>query len=379
MSPARAVSGRHTVADVVAALEQIAPPSLAQSWDNVGLLAGDAGRRCQRVLLTVDLSGSVAAEAVSLRRDMVVCYHPPIFKPISRLVARGQGAQPALWRVVSAGMAVYALHTALDAADGGTNDVLAGLCGLRDVRPFCDSPTRPAECKIVVFVPPKNLDEVAEAMFAAGVGWIGDYHHCSYRLHGEGTFFGTGQSSPTVGQAGRLEKVSEVRLEAICPQQRVADVVRAIRASHPYEEPAFDVYPLQAVPEPVGIGRVGRLAKPASVSALARSLAKNVPGARMETIGPAVRQVQTVAVCVGSAGRLPLEHERSRSADVFVTGEVRHHDALRFAQLGRSAIALGHWPTERPAVERLPKRLDKALAGMSIVASRTDADPFRRM
>lgn len=379
MSPTAAVSGKHTVADVVTALERIAPPPLAQPWDNVGLLAGDTTRPCQRVLLAIDLTAVVAAEAVSLRRDLVVCYHPPILQPIRRLVAQGDDAQPGLWRVVSAGMALYAMHTALDAADGGTNDVLAELCGLQDLRPFADAPTAAAESKIVLFVPPENLDAVGEAMFAAGAGWIGNYHHCSYRIRGEGTFFGTEQASPTVGQTGRLETVPEVRLEAVCPNQRVPDVVRAIRATHPYEEPAFDIYPLQAIPRPAGIGRVGQLPKATSVSALARRLGRKVPAARVEIVGPADRQVRHVAVCVGSAGRLPLEHDRSRQAEVFVTGEVRHHDAVLFAQLGRSVITVGHWASERPALSRVAERLMDALGGLSVVVSQTDADPLRRV
>jgi dinuclear metal center YbgI/SA1388 family protein len=364
---------------VVAALKAIAPPVLAQSWDNVGLLVGDTSRPCRRVLLTIDLTQAVAAEAVSLRRDLVVCYHPPIFKPITRLLAQGDDAHPALWRVTSAGMGVYAMHTALDAADGGTNDLIAELCKLRDVRPFADTPTRPAECKVVVFVPAENLDAVGEAMFAAGAGWIGDYHHCSYRLHGEGTFFGTDETNPAVGRAGRLETAPEVRLEAICPGGRVGDVVRAIRATHPYEEPAFDVYPLAGVPQPVGIGRVGELPRPTSIATLARRLGRQVPGARIEIVGEGSRQVRSVAICVGAAGRLPLEFARSRDAQVLITGEVRHHDAMLFARRGMAVITLGHWASERPALARVADRLQQMLFGLGVVISKADADPLRRI
>jgi len=299
--------GMASISQVESVLNEIAPPAYAQEWDNVGLLVGDRGEECTGVLLCIDLTQAVLDEAEADGVNMLACYHPPIFRPISRLTADDRGSGALVWRAARLGCAIYAMHTALDAAVGGTNDVLAAACGLKDVRPLDYAEAGPAQCKVVVFVPPDDVDDVAEAMFAAGAGWIGQYHHCSFRLRGEGTFWGTEQTSPAVGQAGRLERVEEVRLEAICPEAVVGEVVQAIRATHPYEEPAFDLYPLKRLPAQVGMGRIGVLSRPTSVARLAKRLGKAVGARKVLVAGEAGRQVQRVAVCVGSAGRWPLE------------------------------------------------------------------------
>ena len=203
-------------------MERIAPLGLAQAGDNVGLLAGDPGAIVRRALLCVDLTADVAAEAIRQRADLVVAYHPPLFKPISRLNAAGRGTDAHVFACIANGIAVYSPHTALDAAEGGTNDVLASLCNIRDPQPVetADEPGED-ECKVIVFVPAAEVDAVAEAMFAAGAGRIGEYEKCSFRVAGQGTFLGSDQTKPAIGQAGAFERVDEIRLEAVVPAGRV--------------------------------------------------------------------------------------------------------------------------------------------------------------
>jgi len=364
------------IGEVVETLGKIAPPWLAQSWDNVGLLAGDPDARCARVLLCIDMTRAVVQEADRIGAGMIVAYHPPIFEPVSRLVASSPGTDALVWLAVSNRIAIYALHTALDAAEGGTNDVLAELCGLGQTAPFEYVPAPGESCKVVVFVPPDCVDRVAEAAFAAGAGRIGQYEKCSFRAAGEGTFFGTEQTSPAVGRKGRLERVEELRLELICPQSSLGDVLDAIRRAHPYEEPAIDAYRL--VPgRAKGIGRYGELARPQTLRALARRL-KRVLGLRVvQLVGEPDRKVRRVAICAGSAGRLPLEAgPPAAHADVVITGEIRHHDALAYMRCGRGAIALGHWASERPVLDRLAERLRRELPALDVHISRQDGDPF---
>lgn len=363
------------VCDAARALDTLAPTSLAQSWDNVGLLAGDSDAICRRILLCIDLTPPVLDEAVETRADLVVAYHPPIFRPVQRFLATG-GAESLVFRAAAKGIAIYSPHTALDAAPGGTNDVIAGLCGLRDVRPFeYVSPGRP-QFKLVTFVPPAQLDTVANALFAAGAGRIGEYEQCSYRLSGEGTFFGTESTNPAVGRKGRLELVEETRIEVIVPQRSLPDVVTALRRSHPYEEPAFDIYPL--APEPVaGIGRAGSLPQRLTLGLLGRRLA-TATGSKVTTlVGDPRTPARRAAVCVGAAGRLPLEKPYSSDCDVIVTGEIRHHDALTLLREGKTAVALGHWESERPVLRPLTTRLKPLLPGVAITISRRDRAPFQ--
>jgi dinuclear metal center YbgI/SA1388 family protein len=365
-----------TVGEIAAAMDRIAPPSLAQSWDNVGLLIGDRAAECYRVFLCIDLTPAVLDEAIAKQCSMVVAYHPLIFRPISRLLADSGGTEAIAHKAIAHGIAVYSPHTALDAAPGGTNDVLAGLCGLKEVEPFEYIGSELEEYKLVTFVPIEHLDSVSAALFAAGAGRIGEYEQCSYRLAGEGTFFGTESTNPQWGRRGRLEKVAEIRIEMVVSAKVLPEAVAALRNSHPYEEPAFDVYPLVDEPK-TGIGRVGSLPRATTLGKLASSL-KKVTGSRVATIvGAPGTRVRRAAVCVGAAGRLPLEKPRSRDCDVIITGEIRHHDALTILRRHLTAIALGHWESERPMLRPLAGRLAADVLGIETVIGRKDAGPFR--
>lgn len=364
-----------TVGDIGKAMERIAPHGLAQSWDNVGVLLGDLRAAVRRTVLCIDLTPEVADELIEHKSDMVICYHPPIFRPIKHLRVPSSGTDEAVLRCARAGAAIYATHTALDAAEGGTNDVLIGLCGIEVAAPleYVDRPGT-AEFKLVAFVPHSAVDAVAEAVFAAGAGRIGNYSHCGFRIPGTGTFLGDESTKPVIGQSGRLETVDEIRLEAVVPSSQLADVVHALRASHPYEEPAFDLYPLK--PRPVrGIGRVGDLPQPATLAELARRLIKTTASPCPQIVGAEDSRVTRVIAVAGAAGDLPFR-AGLRSGDVVVTGELRHHDALAIARAGATAIALGHWTSERPVLSPLAKRLGELLPQVEFHVSERDCEPI---
>ena len=369
-------SGMHpTVADVRAALDEIAPPALAQSWDNVGLILGDPAAIVRRVLLCIDLTPKVVQEAIRGKFDFAVAYHPSIFKPIQRLRADSAQTDASVFQCARAGIAIYSPHTALDAADGGTNDVLAAIAGVRDPRPleYADTPGAP-RCKLVAFVPAADVDRVADALFDAGAGRIGEYEKCSYRVSGRGTFFGGPSTKPTRGVRGRIENVDEVRLETVVPSDRIPHAIAALRIAHPYEEPAFDLYPLK--PEPTdGIGRVGPLEKPTSLGALARRMKRATAAKRVQLVGDPRKRIDRAVIVAGAAGSLPFRAALAPS-DVVITGEIRHHDALAIQRSGAAAIALGHWASERPVLNPLAEALRARIRSIRVVVSTADADPF---
>jgi dinuclear metal center YbgI/SA1388 family protein len=382
MSKNRPRQRNRKVDDFCQAMEAIASTQLAQSWDNVGLIAGDRAALLRRVLLCVDLSPPVVQEAVARRADLVMAYHPPILNPVTSLRPDGPGAESAVYHCIRRGIAVYSTHTALDAAAGGTNDALAALCGIERCEPLLYAePIVGQDYKVVVFVPESALEQVAQAMFASGAGRIGEYTHCSFRASGTGTFFGSQTTKPAVGKRGRLEHVAEVRLETIIPSSALPGVVRGMLQAHPYEEPAFDLYPLGSRPKP-GIGRIGSLPRPATLGALATRLRKATKAACVQIVGPAARKIERAIVVAGSAGDLPFRVPLTpcggaiSSRDVIVTGEMRHHDALRVLRIGCSAIVLGHWASERPVLRPLAERLRAALPNVSFHLSDSDRDPF---
>lgn len=358
---------------IVEVLERIAPTRHAESWDNVGLLAGDPTHEVARAMLTIDLTAQVLTEAIDQQCELVVSYHPPIFEPLKRIAS-----DSVIARAMGRRIAIYSPHTALDIAAGGTNDVLAELIGLQDIRPLRPSPTTADQCKLVTFVPAEHLEKVSAALFAAGAGEIGDYASCSFQSPGTGTFFGQeGKTSPAVGAAGRLERVAETRLEMIVPLSRVGEALRALRQSHPYEEPAFDLLTLTAPPTGLGMGRVGDLPSPIAADAFIANIKKTTGLAHLLVAGNiGDRPIRRAAVCAGACGKL-LDDALAAGADAYVTGELRHHDALRAAEAGMLAVCLLHSNSERPALARLRDRLRSALPEADFILSQLDADPFR--
>ena len=358
------------LAAVIDALEQIAPTRHAQSWDNVGLLAGDPGQDVSRALLAIDYTDGVAEERASLNCDLVIAYHPPIFQPLKRLTAGSL-----VFDAIRRGVAIYSPHTALDVADGGTNDVLCDVLGVARRSVLKLAETKSTQYKLVAFVPENALEAVSRALFDAGAGRIGRYSACSFRSPGTGTFFGEQGTSPAVGQSGKLEVQPEVRIETVVPITRVAAVVEALRKHHPYEEPAFDLNQLAAPPEGVGMGRIGEFERPIDRRELLERIKRGLEIDHLLVAGPTDGQVSRVATCAGACGDL-LDDVLRQKAELYLTGEMRHHDAIKAARAGLTVVCTLHSNSERATLRRLKQRLEEALPGLECHLSRWDRDPF---
>lgn len=359
-------------ADVIAYLDRFAPPHLAADWDNTGLLLGDPSWPATKLMTCLTLTPDVADEAVTGEADLIVSHHPILFRGAKKLTANtAEGG--IILKLARAGVAVYSPHTSFDNCPGGINDTLAKRFELHDVKPL-----RPKDgkrvCKLVTFVPDADLKKVSDALFAAGGGVIGQYEQCSYRLHGTGTFFGTDATNPVVGQKGRREEVSEWRLEVVVPEARVDAAVQALRATHSYEEPAFDVYPLKPT-RGGGEGRVGDLSEPVPLGEFAGRVKAACAATAVQLVGEASKPVRRVAVACGAAGEFLQDAIRAK-ADVFVTGEVRFHDCLAAEAAGVALVLPGHYATERPAVEMLADQLKQQFPDLTTWASRQERDPL---
>jgi len=352
-------------------LEEIAPTRHAEPWDNVGLLAGDVNQSISKAILTIDYTPAVAEESRNKNFDCVIAYHPPIFDALKRIVSPSP-----IYDAIRRGVAIYSPHTALDVADGGTNDMLADAIGLTgDRQPLRITDSRAMNYKLVVFVPRDVADRVADAMFAAGAGRIGNYTSCSFRSPGTGTFFGEAGTNPAVGQAGKLEQADEVRIETILPISRVEQVIAALKKSHPYEEPAFDLLQLAAPPEGRGQGRIGTLASPTDRSAIISRIKKELDLSHLLVAGPTGGPITRAACCAGSCGDI-LNDAIAQKAELYLTGEMRHHDALRAAQKGITVVATLHSNSERGVLKRLATRLRERLPQLEFQLSQSDRDPF---
>ena len=361
-----------TVADIAGYLNSFAPISRAAEWDNVGLLLGEESAAVQRVLTCLTVTPEVVDEAVQTGVNLIVTHHPMMFRPVKKITDQDPAGRMLL-ALLKAGVAVYSPHTAFDNCVGGINDMLAAKLGLVEVaslRPFESA----RQCKIVVFVPQSDLAKVMDAMFAAGAGVIGQYRECSFRLSGTGTFFGSEETNPTVGRKGRREEVSEWRLELVCPEAKLAGVITAMRKAHSYEEPAFDVYPLQPGRETNGEGRIGFLPDGLPLGDFARRVRGELKCGPVQVVGEVDRPIQRVALACGAAGEF-LQDAIRQGADLFLCGEIRFHDCLKAIASNISLILPGHYATERFGIEALAFQLAQVFAELAVTASQSERDP----
>jgi dinuclear metal center YbgI/SA1388 family protein len=361
-----------SVGTIVDYLDKFAPSDLAAEWDNVGLLLGGRAALAERVMTCLTLTPIVAAEAIQSKVQLIVTHHPILFRPIQRLTTDTPEGRTLL-ALIQASISVYSPHTSFDNTVGGINDSLIQRFGLIDIAPLRRRPG-PAQCKIVVFVPDADLSKVSDAMFSAGAGHIGEYSHCSFRLAGTGSFFGSDISNPTVGQRGRREEVSETRLEVLCPDGRRDEVIAAMLHAHSYEEPAYDVYPLQ--PTTFGEGRVGRLPITQTLEQLAQTAKTILKAERVQIIGDPSRTVERVALACGAGGEFLMDAVRAK-VDAFLTGEARFHDYLAAQANGIALLLPGHYATERFGIEELADRLQRQFPELQVRPSKSECDPIK--
>ncbi|MHC4436763.1 MAG: Nif3-like dinuclear metal center hexameric protein [Planctomycetota bacterium] len=364
------------IKNIVGKIEEIIPLELAQDWDNVGLLIGDSQKGVKNILLTIDVTRNVVAEAKKLKTDLIISYHPVIWDALKKITA--DGPTGVVYDLIRSGIAVFSIHTALDSAAGGVNDGLAEIVGIVDGEPIGDYVANPAgnNYKLVIFVPVKSAAKVSNAVFAAGAGAIGNYSHSGFGTDGTGTFLPQKSAKPAIGRRGKLEKVNEIRFETIVPADKLDDVVAAMKKTHPYETPAFDVFKLHDTEMPIGLGRIGELAKPVRIAHIIKKI-KKVTGAKaVGLVGDRNRLVRRAAVCAGSCGRI-INSVIAAKADLYLTGELKHHQALAAQEADLTCICLSHTVSERFILKKFARQLQKQIKTIKIRISKKDADPFK--
>ncbi len=366
------VSRARAISDILAALAARAPFERAAAWDPVGLVLGDSSAPARKIAVCHEVTEAVVAALESDPVDLLVAYHPLLFQPTQRLVA-GRTPEGRALRLMRAGIALGVVHTNFDVAPGGTADALADALQLADVEGF--GPLYGAASKkLVTFVPRAAADAVLDAVAGAGAARIGNYTHCSFRTEGTGTFFAGEGAAPRAGKRGELSVEPEVRLEFLVSPAREAEAVRALVGAHPYEEPAFDLFERRGEARPAG--RIGRIEGEVSLAELSDRVADALQGPVPRVAGDPGQRVRRVAVLPG-AGEDFARAAREAGADVFVTGDLRHHATRRALDAGLASIDAGHAATERPGVERLLALI--AAQGLETAGLLDlDADPWSR-
>jgi|HigsolmetaAR203D_1030402.scaffolds.fasta_scaffold02688_1 dinuclear metal center protein, YbgI/SA1388 family len=357
-------------------METFAPARLAVPDDRIGLQLGTADKEVRAILVALDVTEEVADEAIAAGANWIVAHHAIIYRPLKNL--RTDTPAGRLYeKLIKHDIAVYIAHTNLDAAEGGVNDLMARALGLHNCRVLETVYEEPLY-KLVVFVPETHLEPVMDAVFDAGAGAIGEYSRCGFYAAGTGTFLPGEAANPFIGEAGRTERVAEYRLETIVPEPMVADVERAMRQAHPYEEPAFDWIPLRQTGRRYGLGQCGDLPGEVTLAELAEQVKKALDVDRVRVVGPLDRRVRRAAVLGGSGSRY-IGRALSAGADVLITGDIDYHSAHDALAAGLCLIDPGHNAekiVKRALADYLRKQAEAAASSTKVLASEVDTDPF---
>jgi dinuclear metal center YbgI/SA1388 family protein len=367
------------LAAVIDVLDQAYPPRLAQSWDSIGLVCGDPDDVLSSVTISVDATAAVVDGVPD--GGLLLAHHPLLLRGVDTVAAStAKGAL--VHRLIRSGRALFTAHTNADSASPGVSDALAQALGLTVeavLEPLESRPAVPDLDKWVIFVPPENAEAVRAAVFAAGAGRIGDYSQCSWSVTGTGQFLSGDGASPAIGSVGAPARVVEDRVEFVAPARARREVLSAIRAAHPYEEPAFDIVALAPPPADVGLGRIGSLTQPESLSDFVSRVRAGLPQTSwgVRAAGDPDMQVSRVAVC-GGAGDSLLDAVAAAGVQAYVTADLRHHPADEHCRASDVAlIDVAHWASEYPWCEQAADVLRSAFgADLSVRVCPIRTDPW---
>ena len=351
-----------------------APLPLQDGFDNAGLQVGLTDAEVTGVLLCLDVTEAVVDEAVALGCNLIVSHHPLIFSPLKR-VTGATYVERCVIKALANGVAIYSAHTNLDNAPGGVNYRIAAKLGLQNVRILV--PKEGALLKLSVYVPVAHADAVRSALFAAGCGNIGNYSSCSYNAVGYGTFEAGEGANPFCGSVGSLHKEEEVRIDTIMPAYIKGRVVKALMAAHPYEEPAFDIYPLQNSWNSVGAGIIGELPVAVDETAFLRQVKNTFSVGGMRHTGLLGKPVKRVALCGGAGGSF-AGAAVAAGADVYITGEARYHDLFNYD--GTMVVAvIGHYESEQFTMEIFKEIISGACPQVQVKTTSVCTNPIHYM
>jgi len=366
--------------DVMEIMETIAPRHLAFNWDNVGLLIGDENVSINSILVALDIDSDVVDEAVELGANLIITHHPVIFSPLKSVNIKNS-RERIIHRIISHNINVYSAHTNLDRAEHGINDFLANIFDLTETTHLAEI-FKEKLYKLAVYVPEGYEDKVREAMTDAGAGHIGNYRCCTFNIKGQGTFMPLKGSSPFIGSNDKLEHVREVKIETVISSNKLPFILEKMLQAHPYEEVAYDVYPLLNCKNKYGIGRAGYLKNAMSLRELCFKVKDMLSIDSLNVTGDLDRKVRKAAVCSGSGGDF-ISAAYDLGCDVYITGDIKYHDACDARDMGLCIIDAGHFATENIYMLELLNQVKNQLASknscINISLSKKNNNPYNKV
>lgn len=359
-----------TIRDVVECFEAIAPAALQEKYDNSGLIIGSPETEVTAALLTIDVTDAVVDEAIEKNCGLIIAHHPVIFSGIKSLTGKTD-VERAVIKAVKNDIGVLAVHTNIDAIAGGVNNKISEKLGLLNTRVL--KPTDGMLKKLVTFIPVEDAEKVRAAIFSAGAGHIGNYDWCGYNIEGTGSFRGGVHSNPYVGEKGSVHYEKEIRFETIFPAWLQQKVIKALYSSHPYEEIAYDIYPLDNKFGKAGMGMIGDLPVPLPEKEFLKNIKKIFNSGCIRHTALRGKEVSKVAVC-GGAGSFILNEAIAGKADIFISSDFKYHQF--FDAEGKIVIAdIGHYESEQFTKELFYEILAKNLPKFAVRFSEVITNP----
>ncbi len=339
--------------EIIKNLEEWAPKEIAWQKDNVGLQVGSADKNINNILLCLELTSNVIDEAIEKKCNLIISHHPLLFHPLKKVDLQKDKNSKLIEKLIKKEINLYSEHTNLDYTRNGVSFELAKTLGLKNIDFLIKSDSN--QYKLVVFVPQSHVDRVADELFKAGCGLIGEYSTCSFRTKGESSFKGSEYSNPSVGGKETFEKVEEFRLEVVLDSWKLNSVIEVLKEVHPYEEPAFDIYALKNPNSNYGVGAIGEFNDYLPVPAFLSLIAKNLNAKGFRYTKGKHDKIKRVAVCGGSGGEYIRDAIKS-GADVYITADIKYHD-FHDAEGEIILIDAGHYETELPSLNEVERRL----------------------
>ncbi len=331
-----------TVKDVISLIEEIAPVSLQESYDNAGLNVGNPNNKVSGVLCTLDVTLEVLQEAIDLKANLILAHHPLIFQGLKSLTGKNEVEQIII-KAIQNNVSIYAGHTNMDNVMLGVNSKICEKLQLQNCKIL--SPVKNHLLKLVTFVPTQHVDVVRTALFDAGAGHIGNYDCCSYNSEGNGSFRALEGTTPFVGEKNKLHFEEETKIEVILPKHLKKNILSALISNHPYEEVAYDLYPLENENPSIGAGMIGTLKETTTLNNLLIRLKNDFYAEGIRYTGDVNKEIQKIAVCGGS-GAFLIDQAKRKNADAFITGDIKYHQFFEGSEK-LSLVDIGHYESEQ--------------------------------
>jgi dinuclear metal center YbgI/SA1388 family protein len=353
-------------------LETIAPASLQEDYDNAGLLTGNASMTCTGVLISLDCTEAIVQEAINKKCNLIVAHHPIIFSGLKKINGKNYVERTVI-KAIKNDIAIYAIHTNLDNILHGVNGKMAEKLGLENIQILASK--RNILQKLVVFVPKENAEKLTDALFAAGAGNIGNYSECSFSTNGVGTFKPGKNANPTKGQMDLRDTDEEVKVEVIFPVWLQGQIIAAMKANHPYEEVAHDIYNLANTYQETGSGIVGNLPEAVSEIDFLGRLSTIFKVKVVRHTALTGKKIQKVALC-GGAGSFLTNTAKAAGADVYVTADVKYHEF--FDADGQLLLAdIGHFESEQFTIDLLFELLSDKFPNFALLKTGVNTNPVQ--